>query len=1478
MPNSNEDILLSVGIDTTSLTTARLTIQRELGGILIPVSISGVDQKSLTSITKQIGTASLANEKLMRAQLQTEGVQIQNQTKLERLAVARLKTTSAQQKINEEMSAPDHTESNKRTEDIAKGLDLGNKLRNEAWVKDLYQQKAQLEKLGKMQQDAYVEDAKRTRQGAAYIEKDQRDREESAARHFARIEESQRQAIVEENSRNGKAALKAGKQQEDAYIEDIIRSKRSAAEILKDQQSGQLKSEQAKAAWIARLGKTQDKANIENRERNQKLLEEQEKVANAPNRTIAEFGSALKWGAIFTIIYTGIRALKAGVVGTVQEMIAVDEAATLLKRDLDLTGESLNTGLNQAMMDAVLIGHRYGQSMTNVITVQDRFAKQGLSLTDIAKATDAVLLGAATTLMTTADMAQVASVAMKTFGLSTDQLSGMMDKLNETSRHYNVTAADLAQGLLHMGGSAKQVGLDLNTSIGLITGITEATGRSGGEIGNALRTMSAFIYRSDTIRGLEHLGIAVRTANDEGFRPFNDILLSIAKRWNTFTDAEQENIVQLTGGALRREHMLAIMQQYPTIISAIVTAQNSYLSSMREMSIMMDTVSFKSGQLRNSFQALATTAGEMGGLSLIKNTLDALDAIIRHLNMSWMGLSMEQRRFIEGTISIQQKAMIEMGRISERISAPSQAFGVISGMIDSGLNLLDNKKSIMKSLEGVTSISQADRDKLLNIKDQKELYIALIDILKKLAQESKTAIKQVEPDIKGITKNLEEEENALLGMITQLQAGTKSSDITIPKQSEALKRQEEAFRVIKDNKQAISFLEAMVRDLDKFITKIKQGGDTAKAAISDMDEKMANLGKKKDVIAPFRFMSDAIIQYEASIQRFNKLSTRFSGISDTFSDKNVRNATELLNIQEAQISGFEKEIDAFIKQEREGKILGELDLKRLTLLLDMKQTSTEISNILFGKFMQAQANKFFDDLVVEDEKLNRRITKMIKDFSQDITLAPTDSEMRLNQERINSLDTQIEKDQELTQIIKDRKTATRELSDVEKNLLLKLEADIITRQREREDLSQFNLGQRIKQYNESIDTFRLIAKSRPIDTLFGSEAEKEMERSKAAISEIQGKLRDIQVIEQKTGELSIEDIILRSKKIDYQNDLNKLEFGEMKLRLYLLDRESLQTRDKLLGYNQEIVLVNEINRLLKENKPDEAFSKQIELIQLKMEQISKFSGAISETIVSSLDTTKMRQPLKELGNSLKSIFSDIVKEDITNQLSASMGKSLGILDGFEKGSLMTHDAIISAFMESEGIIMAGGIPSQPGGNAMMNVGGFALNAPPSTGIQPSWWSQYGASASVVGMSALSSAQTGQWGNTLGSLAGLGVAYGAGLGPPGMLVGAILGGILGSLFGGKHKQEPTPVKEPMLEIVHRDLEYVNRNLVALRKPMELFALPSSYYFSQRPMGGVQVQGVTVNVYGIENASQMSDAITTAVAQGFTVSSKRVYQGV
>src|SRR3990170_3770242 len=111
--SSNEDLLLSIGIDTGSLNQAKLTIQRELGGIMIPISLSGVDQASLTRLTQQIGTASIANERLVREQLRGDQQRIRNQREIvqletaqERLGVTRTRRLRAEQDDQGEL---DHT-------------------------------------------------------------------------------------------------------------------------------------------------------------------------------------------------------------------------------------------------------------------------------------------------------------------------------------------------------------------------------------------------------------------------------------------------------------------------------------------------------------------------------------------------------------------------------------------------------------------------------------------------------------------------------------------------------------------------------------------------------------------------------------------------------------------------------------------------------------------------------------------------------------------------------------------------------------------------------------------------------------------------------------------------------------------------------------------------------------------------------------------------------------------------------------------------------------------------------------------------------------------------------------------------------------------------------------------------------------------------------------------------------------------------
>jgi hypothetical protein len=136
---------------------------------------------------------------------------------------------------------------------------------------------------------------------------------------------------------------------------------------------------------------------------------------------------------------------------------------------------------------------------------------------------------------------------------------------------------------------------------------------------------------------------------------------------------------------------------------------------------------------------------------------------------------------------------------------------------------------------------------------------------------------------------------------------------------------------------------------------------------------------------------------------------------------------------------------------------------------------------------------------------------------------------------------------------------------------------------------------------------------------------------------------------------------------------------------------------------------------------------------------------------------------------------------------------------------------------------------------------------------------------------------GAAGAALGSLLGL-----TPLGPAGALLGSVAGGWLGSLFGKpKHaddqaNQDATasitniPSK---IDTTNKQLELVNRNLIALKEKFEPYPLQESYYFGQRMSTGIGSQGLNITLVQDSSGNYVVDAVNSNV----NLSQVRVLQG-
>ena len=146
---------------------------------------------------------------------------------------------------------------------------------------------------------------------------------------------------------------------------------------------------------------------------------------------------------------------------------------------------------------------------------------------------------------------------------------------------------------------------------------------------------------------------------------------------------------------------------------------------------------------------------------------------------------------------------------------------------------------------------------------------------------------------------------------------------------------------------------------------------------------------------------------------------------------------------------------------------------------------------------------------------------------------------------------------------------------------------------------------------------------------------------------------------------------------------------------------------------------------------------------------------------------------------------------------------------------------------------------------------------------------------------------GAGGGGIGSAVGgvIGGAIGSFGGPVGVMIGGLIGSMVGGLFDQGGEEEQIDRKEEQrttriaskLEIANKQLEWVNRNLVALRTEQEPYPMPESAYFAERwggrgGSGGATFGNIIIQVGSDAQGTDVADAF----AERFIVNGNRILQ--
>lgn len=204
----------------------------------------------------------------------------------------------------------------------------------------------------------------------------------------------------------------------------------------------------------------------------------------------------------------------------------------------DVHGETVNT--MDALEDiAKEMGEKTAFSAKEAAEALNYLALAGYSTEEQIDALPSVLTLASAGNMDLAYASDLVTDSMSVLGLTTDDLSGYIDKMAKTASSSNTSVSQLGEAVLVAGGQATLCGMnttELNTALGILAD----NGIKGSEGGTMLRNVLKNLYTpTDTARkAMEDLGITTSNA-DGSLRDTQDVLQDLSGALSGLTDEER---------------------------------------------------------------------------------------------------------------------------------------------------------------------------------------------------------------------------------------------------------------------------------------------------------------------------------------------------------------------------------------------------------------------------------------------------------------------------------------------------------------------------------------------------------------------------------------------------------------------------------------------------------------------------------------------------------------------------------------------------------------------------------------------------------------------------------------------------------------------------------------------------------------------------------------------------------------------------
>lgn len=323
-------------------------------------------------------------------------------------------------------------------------------------------------------------------------------------------------------------------------------------------------------------------------------------------------------------VYLMSSAITMGVVSGFKK--AVDVVYDLNDAMVDLrivTGDSVEQ-TKELLNTYNQMAQRLGTTTKNISSGAIEWQRQGFGEEDTNSLLEASTALSVVGMVESADAARYLTSAIKGYKQEASSAIDIVDKLTSIDLKAAVSAGGLAEAMARTANSARLAGVDMNTLLGYIAAVGEATQREASVVGEAFKRIFARYSNvklgkliddesgeslNDFETVLNSVGVTLRDQVTGNFRDFSVVLSEVIDKYKQLdpNSTKVSALAQALGGTLQRENVLALFENYDKAMQYAETATNSTGTAMQKLSTYQEGLEAKQNKLTASFEKFSNS-------------------------------------------------------------------------------------------------------------------------------------------------------------------------------------------------------------------------------------------------------------------------------------------------------------------------------------------------------------------------------------------------------------------------------------------------------------------------------------------------------------------------------------------------------------------------------------------------------------------------------------------------------------------------------------------------------------------------------------------------------------------------------------------------------------------------------------------------------------------------------------------------------